>query len=292
MTSSPPAKRFNWENLRLRIVSGLVLAPMVFGVIWYGGPFFFVMVAVAGAFLAVEWGLMTAPPTPARTAFLVTAASLAPLFLGYMVSIRAGMILLPISAIVAALGARGLGWSRRSPDLAYGVLYIGFPMLVLQWLRGAEDGRGWTLLLFATTWSADICAYAAGNLLKGPKLWPRFSPNKTWSGFIFGLLGSVAAGAAVTLLWRREGAPGLALSPAVGLGAGLATMAGDLWESMLKRRFGVKDSGDLIPGHGGLLDRVDGLMFAVAAVAAARFAEGLVVHGKLSLSDFAHAVLG
>ena len=101
-------------------------------------------------------------------------------------------------------------------------------------------------MLFATTWGADIFAYAAGNLLKGPKLWPRFSPNKTWSGFVFGLFGAMLAGTLVHLFWSREGAPGAGLSPWVGLAAGLATMAGDLWESMLKRRFGVKDSGDLI----------------------------------------------
>ena len=292
MTSSPPVKRFNWENLRLRLVSGFLLAPVVFALIWFGGPVFFVMLAVAGAFLAVEWGLMTDPPTPARTAFLVTAAVLAPFFFGYMVSLRLGMLLLPVAAVLAALGARGLGWSRRSPDLAYGVLYIGFPMLVLEWLRSSQDGRGWTLLLFATTWGADIFAYAAGNLLKGPKLWPRFSPNKTWSGFVFGLFGAMLAGTLVHLFWSREGAPGAGLSPWVGLAAGLATMAGDLWESMLKRRFGVKDSGDLIPGHGGLLDRVDGLMFAVVVVAGARLGAGLLTDGRLSVTDLASAVLG
>jgi phosphatidate cytidylyltransferase len=126
-------------------------------------------------------------------------------------------------------------------------------------------------MLLATTWAADICAFATGNALKGPKLWPRYSPNKTWSGFFGGLVGAAAAAVAVAALLMRLSLAGAAL---IGLAGGLATMMGDLWESMLKRRFGVKDSGDLIPGHGGLLDRVDGLMFATLVFAAAR----LIVH--------------
>jgi phosphatidate cytidylyltransferase len=122
--------------------------------------------------------------------------------------------------------------------------------------------------LFAVTWSADIVAYAVGNTLKGPKLWPRFSPNKTWSGFIGGLAGAVLAAMAVAVLSHLK--ISIMAAAAVGLLGGLATMAGDLWESVLKRRFGVKDSGSLIPGHGGLLDRVDGLMFAAIVVAVAR----------------------
>ena len=118
------------------------------------------------------------------------------------------------------------------------------------------------------TWAADIAAFAVGSVLKGPKLWPRFSPNKTWSGFAGGLVAAMAASAALTVaLHIKLSLPAAAL---MGLVGGLATMGGDLLESMLKRRFGVKDSGDLIPGHGGLLDRVDGLMFAILAVAVAR----------------------
>ncbi len=148
-----------------------------------------------------------------------------------------------------------------------GVLYIGAPSLALIELRSAPDGRGWVLLLMAIAWAADIAAFAAGNALKGPKLWPRISPNKTWSGFVAGLVAAVLAGCAVSAGLRAEGAPPVWLGLAVGLVAGLATMGGDLWESMVKRRFGVKDSGNLIPGHGGLLDRVDGLMFATLAIA-------------------------
>ena len=126
-------------------------------------------------------------------------------------------------------------------------------------------------MLFATTWAADIAAFVVGNVVGGPKLWPRFSPNKTWSGFVGGLAGAAGASVGVAAAFMQLSLTGAAL---IGLAGGLATMAGDLWESVLKRRFGVKDSGDLIPGHGGLLDRVDGLMFAVMAFAVAR----LVVH--------------
>jgi phosphatidate cytidylyltransferase len=122
-------------------------------------------------------------------------------------------------------------------------------------------------MLFATTWSADVGAFLVGNLLKGPRLWPRYSPNKTWAGFLGGLAAAVIAAVGVAAVFMRLSLVGAAL---IGLTGGLGTMAGDLWESMLKRRFGVKDSGDLIPGHGGVLDRVDGLMFAVMVFAVAR----------------------
>jgi phosphatidate cytidylyltransferase len=126
------------------------------------------------------------------------------------------------------------------------------------------------MMLFAVTWAADIGAYAVGSALKGPKLWPRFSPNKTWSGFVGGLLAAAAIGTLMSALsvFRLN----LWAAALIGLVVGFATMAGDLWESAIKRRFGVKDSGDLIPGHGGLLDRVDGLMFAVVVMSLARLA--------------------
>ena len=112
-----------------------------------------------------------------------------------------------------------------------------------------------------------VGAFLVGNLLKGPRLWPRYSPNKTWAGFVGGLLSATVAAVAVAATVMRLSLVGAAV---IGLAGGLGTMAGDLWESMLKRRFGVKDSGDLIPGHGGVLDRVDGLMFAVMVFAVAR----------------------
>ena len=139
------------------------------------------------------------------------------------------------------------------------------------------------LMLFVATWSADIGAFLVGSALKGPKLWPRFSPNKTWSGFVGGLAAAMGGGAVMSVLpslLADQGVPiampvfhlNIWAAAFIGLSVGLATMAGDLWESALKRRFGVKDSGDLIPGHGGLLDRVDGLMFAVIVMAALRLA--------------------
>lgn len=270
MTSSPPVRRFDWGNLRLRVLSTAVLAPTAFVVLWLGGAPFLVLVAVACALLAVEWGLMSTPEAPSRTAGLVTIAILAPLFLTYREHMIWALLTLPLAAVLAALAARVTGWSERSLDIAFGVLYLGVPGITLLWLRDDFGGRGWVTTLFAATWSADITAYVAGNVLKGPKLWPRFSPNKTWSGFFFGLLGAMGASLLIAWFLPHEGGPSLMLAAPVGLAAGLATMAGDLWESMLKRRFGVKDSGDLIPGHGGLLDRVDGLMFSIVVLAVVR----------------------
>ncbi len=109
----------------------------------------------------------------------------------------AALLLLGFGALAAALYARML---KVSPlDTAYGVLYVGWPCVVLMWLRKSPDGEGWTLLLFAIAWSSDICAYLIGSWLKGPKFWPRFSPNKTWSGFVGGVVAGIAAAVVFTL---------------------------------------------------------------------------------------------
>ena len=160
------------------------------------------------------------------------------------------------------------------------MLYLGWPAVLLIWLRDVDSHRAWPgrCSAFAIAWASDIMAYLVGSLVGGPKLWPRFSPNKTWSGFIGGLVGGHGARAPLLAAFLDMG-----ITPAwgavLGLAAALATMAGDLWESALKRRYGVKDAGNLIPGHGGLLDRVDGLMFAVVVVACGRLLVGLIGGG-------------
>jgi len=281
MMSLPPAKRFDWSNLARRVASAVVLVPTVLGAVWfgdqYGGAIYLVLLAVAVSLLAIEWGGMSAPAAPVRVATAVCAAVLIALFLVQRDHIYVAWMALLAGALAAALVARGV--AERPMNAAYGVIYIGVAGICLTWLREMPQGKWWTFMLLAVTWSADIGAYAVGNVLKGPKLWPRFSPNKTWSGFAGGLVAAMGAAAAMSAAGALPRPPWFTLNITaailVGLAGGLATMAGDLWESALKRRFGVKDSGDLIPGHGGLLDRVDGLLFAVVVIAGARLVNHL-----------------
>lgn len=273
MTSSPPAKRFDWSNLGLRVASAVVLVPAALAAAWFGGWPYLVLIAIGVALLAIEWGGMTAPVAPTRVAAAVAAAVLIAVFVGYRGDFIWAWGAIALTATGAAVVARGV--AERPADAAFGVLYIAPAALCLVWLRDSDkvmshQGHWWIMMLFAATWAADIGAFAVGSTLKGPKLWPRFSPNKTWSGFIGGLAAATAAGslmAGMSVFQLNVWAAAF-----IGLAVGLATMAGDLWESAIKRRFGVKDSGDLIPGHGGLLDRVDGLMFAVVVMAALRLA--------------------
>ncbi|MFZ5669746.1 MAG: phosphatidate cytidylyltransferase [Pseudomonadota bacterium] len=266
MTSSPPARRFDWTNLRMRVASATVLIAGVLVALWFGGWVWLLMIAIATALLANEWGVMSAPSAPWRISASITVGVLMAVFAAYFDELWLAWALVVAGAAAAAVVARGV--AERPADAAYGVIYIAPACISMLWLREMPHGRSWATLLFAVAWSADTCAFLVGSVLKGPKLWPRFSPNKTWSGFFGGLAGAMAAAVLVatfseaTLVWYA--------AALVGLVGGLATMAGDLWESALKRRFGVKDSGDLIPGHGGLLDRVDGLMFAAVVIAGAR----------------------
>ena len=271
MMSLPPARRFDWSNLGIRVASATVLVPAVLGAVWFADYpgwnwLFLVLVAVAVALLAIEWGAMTAPNAPVRVSAALTVAILAGAFLAHQGDMPLAWGAAALGALAAALVARGV--AERPTNAAFGVIYLAIPVICLVWLRTMPEGRQWTVLLFVVAWAADIAAFAVGSALKGPKLWPRFSPNKTWSGFIGGL--AAAAGAGVAMAAFSDIVLSLQAGALIGLVGGLATMAGDLWEPMLKRRFGVKDSGDLIPGHGGLLDRVDGLMFAAVVLAAAR----------------------
>jgi phosphatidate cytidylyltransferase len=267
MTSVRPARRFDWSNLRQRAASATVLAPLALLAVWFGGWALLLLLSAAAAVLANEWASMSAREGSLKVALAITASIVAALCVSYLGHYRLAWLLVAAASVVCALVARGS--AERPSDAAFGALYIGIPCIALSWLRDqAPQGRNWTFLLLAVTWSADIGAFAVGNVLKGPKLWPRFSPNKTWSGFFGGLVAAMLASVAVTLVSHIR--MSVAAAALMGLVGGLATMGGDLVESIIKRRFGVKDSGDLIPGHGGLLDRVDGLMFAILAVVAAR----------------------
>jgi phosphatidate cytidylyltransferase len=280
LMSTPPAKPFNWKNLGARVASGFVLVPAVLGAIWWerSGWGVVAMASIAAGLLAYEWAVMSTDRGRKRVMTVIALAVIIPVVVAHFGNrdpvtgmwsrwaLPTAWSLAALGAIIAALAAKGA--LERRADAFYGVVYIAPPCIALVWLRGTHQGPEWTLLLFMTTWFADTGAYAFGNILKGPKLWPRFSPNKTWAGFFGGLLcGAIAA----IVVWRlNDMALTLGAATLMGLAGALATMAGDLWESVLKRRFGVKDSGDIIPGHGGLLDRVDGLLFAVIVVCAVR----------------------
>lgn len=257
------------KDIALRAASAFVLAPAAVLAIWAGSIWFSALVVLAGILLALEWARMSEPHDWRVVSAAVIGGVVAPLIAAHVGQMSLAFVLLVFGAAVAGLISHRRG--GEGLDAAYGVLYLGWPCILLIWLRdlNAAQGLYWTVLVFAVAWAADILAYLVGSAIGGPKLWPRFSPNKTWSGFIGGLLAGMITGAAMAA-WLDMGALTAIWGGVLGLAAALATMGGDLWESALKRRFGVKDAGNLIPGHGGLLDRVDGLMFAVVVVSIGR----------------------
>ena len=172
-------------------------------------------------------------------------------------------------ALLVAAGAVIVAWEwtrlvGRSPSwIAGGVVYIAVPVAAILWLRDQDRETAFWLLL--VVWATDTVAYAAGRLIGGWKLYPRISPRKTWAGLVGGIIGAALVGGLVAVGLSLAISP-WALAAASAL-LSLVAQGGDLFESAVKRRFDAKDAGTLIPGHGGLLDRVDGLM-AAAPVAA------------------------
>jgi phosphatidate cytidylyltransferase len=250
-----------------RLASGAVLAVVALVGVALGGWPFTILVLAAVALMAREWAGLAGGAGPAGQAVIFVAALAAPVWAVVWTTVAdAGGAVggLGVAAVVAAGVAAALakdGISRAG----VGVLYIGLPSVALVWLRHDPDHGGLAILwLLLVVWATDIVAYFVGRSVGGPKLAPRISPGKTWSGLIGGMAGAALVG--LVAAWLMDGA---ALGGAA-LGAILAVVAqaGDLFESWAKRMAGVKDSGTLIPGHGGILDRVDGLLFAAPAFAA------------------------
>ncbi len=257
-------------RLLTRTLSAVVLAPIVLGTTFWGGWPFVVMVVVVAWLMAWEWDRLWGGSGTATSAVIAMLAALAAIVLTVLDQGLLAILLVGLAAVLAWFGYRAAPEGGRWAGL--GVLYIGLPGMALVSLRLSSE-LGLTILfwLLAVVWATDIGAYFAGRAIGGPKLAPRLSPNKTWAGLAGGMACAALAGwlAAVFVGIGRSGALA-ALSAALAVVA----QAGDITESGIKRHFGVKDSSNLIPGHGGVLDRVDGLVFAAVAVAALGVAAG------------------
>jgi phosphatidate cytidylyltransferase len=257
-------------NLKSRIVSGTVLAAVAFALAWAGPMPFAALVLVVALFISWEWGRMVRGVS-ADLAFLVHAVAVA----AAVALAAAGYAALGLAVLVtAAIILVPLVFGRGARLSALGVFYVGLPAVSLLWLRlEAPYGLAAVLFIFAIVWSSDIAAFVAGRLIGGPKLWPSISPNKTWAGLIGGVSAGAGAAAVVALFLAEASPLRLALT---GLGLSLIAQMGDLAESALKRLFGLKDASDLIPGHGGFMDRMDSII--AVAVAAALLALAVDAH--------------
>lgn len=253
---TPDARFRTPSNLRLRMLAsvGMIAAALV--ALWAGGIWFWLLAAVVALLMMAEWArLHGASPRHLRLAQYVLFVPLA-----VMSPLAAGAD--PFALGLLAGAAFFVVIVTRQRGLAAGVLYCGLPVLALILIRRQEEGIVWAFWAMGLVWATDIGAFFAGRTIGGPRLAPRLSPNKTWAGLIGGVLAASALGA---LLHLYEGLP-WRLTLATPALAVLA-QGGDLYESWLKRRAGVKDSGNILPGHGGVLDRLDGLV-PVAPLAA------------------------
>jgi phosphatidate cytidylyltransferase len=253
------------RNLAMRVASAALLAPLVL-VLTYLGSWPFVALSFLGALgILYEWTLLArghAAPSILAPGILGLAA--AALFAGVAMP-NIALLAIAIGAVVAAfisvLARRGEGGPPTAAAWAAGgVIYAGAALVGPALLRRDPVwGLGALLFLFATVWATDIFAFCCGRLIGGPLLSPSISPKKTWSGALGGLAGGVAAGLGVAY---TVGIGRLGIIAAMALLLSVLAQAGDLLESAIKRRFGAKDSGALIPGHGGLMDRLDGFLVA------------------------------
>ena len=256
------------NNVMLRTASAMVLAPLVLACIYLGGWTFYILCALAAAGIQWEWTRLAMTRPDAKVLVPGFAALLAALLFTGLDQPSAAIAAVAVGAVLAGGVVSASPRTLRDRSLPFwaaaGVVYGGVAFLGPALLR-RDPELGFTAVLFLTitVWATDIFAFGSGRAIGGPPLWRQVSPNKTWSGAIGGLIGGVAAG---TLVAYASGIGKLAAVSLVGLLLSALAQAGDLLESAVKRRFGAKDTSGLIPGHGGLMDRLDG--FLVAALAA------------------------
>ena len=260
-TRRSPLARFG--SLAPRVGTALLLIPLALGAIWVGGRLYAAVIAAMTIFLIFEWTRLVRQAEFSRGFYALSLTAIVAVVFAANGQYYSALAATLVGGILATI----LEWPQRSPDswAAVGALYLIVPAIATLWLREQpEVGLKLTVLLFAVVWGADSGAYAFGKTIGGPKLIPRISPGKTWSGAAGGVLTGAVVAALIAVFgglapWWYWALVGVALS--------LASIAGDISESQLKRTYGVKDSGSAFPGHGGVLDRLDGFLFAAIALA-------------------------
>ena len=255
------------RNLVTRVLAALVLAPLALLIAWVGGWFWIVLVIAAASGLYIEWSVVVGAGRDRRAlACGIVALIIAGLCLG-LGHVDAALLVVAVGiAAVAILSRQSRQW------MTAGICYAVAAELAAILIRlDANYGFSGLIFVLLVVWATDIGGYFAGRSIGGPKLWPRVSPKKTWAGAIGGFLASIA----VAVSFAAASSSGKTL-PFVLAGAVLSIVGqfGDLFESAIKRRFGVKDSSHVIPGHGGLLDRLDGFVAAIVVAALFGFLRG------------------
>lgn len=269
------------SNLLIRVVSALVMIPLVLAVVYFGYPYFNIFVAAVAVLMAWEWRRMTSNGRFGVQGVILCMGVLAAIYLGSMGNFVNALLTLGLTGVIFFIITAAQRLMQNKPLhsdemdqavhprnalwMAAGAFYIGVPSLALIWIRNDWDsGLMAVVWLLVLVWAADSGAYGAGRLIGGAKLAPKISPNKTWAGFGGCIVSAMIAGYGVAMFAELENA--IVLAAVSGL-IGAVSQGGDLVESAIKRHFGVKDSSNLIPGHGGILDRVDALLAAIAMAA-------------------------
>lgn len=249
------------SELARRVLSGILLAIIVLAATWFDGFAFRALAAIAALLIYYEWSMLVGARAAAPRIDLF--AWIVVLLVAVAIVIYGGGMPVYLALIGGAIACLW-GWTAtRDAWIGAGLLYASFSGIALAAIRdGTTAGLVAMLFIFAVVWATDIGAYFSGRHFGGPKLAPRISPSKTWSGAIGGAIAGVIAGTAVGFVAEGESSGWV---PLAALFLSIVSQLGDLFESWVKRRFGAKDSSQLIPGHGGVMDRVDGLVFAAFA---------------------------
>ena len=251
------------------MIAATILVPVALAAVYFGGWAFSLLVAVAVAFMTCEWERVTGGGRAGRHAFIGVVTVLAALSIVSTGGVGPALALIGVGAFVDLVVPRKDGAYSRWPTA--GLIFVGAPAVCLVWLRGAGEGMTVIAWLLIVLWATDSGAYVVGRWIGGPRLAPAISPGKTWAGCVGGTGAGALIGLATAILLPDASTIRTVLASIL---VSLVGQGGDLAVSAVKRRFGVKDMGAVIPGHGGVLDRLDSLLFGAMAVAAMAAASG------------------
>jgi phosphatidate cytidylyltransferase len=259
VTTAPGTAPDQRSNFMMRVAAAAVLAPLALALAYIGGWLWVVLAILVAVGLYSEWAAIVGASRAATLAVGMLGLAVAGLFAGL-----GGFEAAVCASVLGALAAGMTALPARRLWVFAGIVYAAVSLLASVILRrDAFDGFTAVMFVLLLVWATDSGGYFAGRAIGGPKLWPRISPKKTWSGAVGGFAGALIVAGGFAAAGEGRVLPLLAVAALLSV----ASQCGDLFESAVKRRFDVKDSGRLIPGHGGLLDRLDGFIAAVLVAA-------------------------